>query len=141
MASVVLAEGNPHVIAGKETASQTFDKGDLVYFDTSGTVAVATAGAINAIAMKDASGTTNATIPIDLIDPNNTYIANYKSASATQTLAGDILDFTFTIGAHTLDESGATTDVYCVGLADPGDATSARLLVKFLGALMTGAGT
>jgi hypothetical protein len=130
-------------IRGIEAASQTYDAGDLVDLDTAGHVIIATAGNILGIATKDATGTTSAVAEYEPISYEAIYSAKYKTSATTQSLVGDCLDFTFTVGAHTLDESSATTDVYCVGL-DPRDAvgtTSGRLLVKFYGALATAPAT
>ncbi len=143
MPSVTLRPGlGVETIPCEEGSSAgSFEIGDLVAFDSNGQVVIATSGVIDGIAETSATGTQSITIQVNLIDPNTIYIANYKSASATQTLVGDCLDFTFTAGAHTLDESGADTDCYCVGLADPEDSTSARLLIRFYGTLMTASAT
>lgn len=144
MASVQYYAG-PRVapLIGVEGATQTFDAGDLVKIDTSGYLVVATAGAISGIARSNATGTTGAAVEWEPICADAVYSAKYKASATSQSLVGDCLDFTFTIGGHTLDESGATTDVYCVGL-DPRDAsgtTSGRLLVRFYGTLLTSTGT
>lgn len=130
-------------IIGKEGATQTFDRGDLVTLDTSGYVIVATAGSIYGIACKDASGTTGANIEWEPICFDAIYSAHYKASATTLALVGDCLDFTFTIGGHTLDESGATTDVYCIGLdyRDDLGTSGGRLLVKFYGAMATAPAT
>jgi hypothetical protein len=144
MASVELySETVPQVIVFPEHAtSGSFSAGDLVKIATNGKVQIATAGVITGIARRGYSGTEDTNIEVELIDPNAIYSARYKASATAQSLAGDLLDFTFTVGAHTLDEGSATTDVYCVGL-DPRDgaATSGRLLVRFLGALLTASGT
>jgi hypothetical protein len=143
MASVQYYAG-PRVapLIGVEGATQTFDAGDLVKIDTSGYLVVATAGVISGIARQDASGTTGAAREWEPICADAVYSAKYKASATSQSLVGDCLDFTFTIGGHTLDESGATTDVYCVGM-DPRDGalTSGRLLVRFYGTLLTAPAT
>jgi hypothetical protein len=115
----------------------TFSAGDLVQIATNGKVQIATAGSISGIA-RTAYGAENKVINVELIDPANVYSARYKASATSQSLVGDCLDFTFTVGGHTLDESDAATDVYCVGL-DPRDgaATSGRLLIRFYGTLLT----
>lgn len=130
-------------IRGVEGASQTYDAGDLITFNTSGYVIVATAGSIYGIATKDATGTTEAVAEYEPLCFDAVYSASYKASATAQALVGDCLDFTFTIGGHTLDETSATTDVWCIGL-DPRDAvttTSGRLLVKFYGAMATAPAT
>ena len=134
MASVVKYDsGTSHIIPAQEGAGQTFKKSDLLKF-TSGQVVIATAGAIDAIAQADASGTTSATIAIEPIEFDQVYMASYKASATAQTLVGALVDFTFTAGAHTLDESGATTDALCIAL-DPRDAVATsggRLLIMFM---------
>ena len=140
MASVelVVPGGTPQVFNFPEDAtSGSFSAGDLVKVHTNGKVRIATAGAITGIALKGYSGTADTATPVMLIDPDAIYSARYKASATAQTLVGDILDFTFTVGAHTLDEGSATTDVYCVDL-DPRDATGTsggRLLFRFMGSL------
>ena len=146
MASVVRYTGlAPQVVEIQEAAAGSendFYDGDCVKIDTSGELVIATAGAIQGIAQKAATGTASTKIPIELIDVHEIYVARYKASAIGETLIGDILDFTFTAGAHTLDESGATTDVYCVGThPNDGTDTGGRLLVRFLGTLLTGTGT
>jgi hypothetical protein len=131
-------------IQGQEGATQTFHPGDLVKLDTSGYVVIATSGAITGIACQHATGTTAATIEWEPICFDAIYSAHYKASATAQTLVGDCLDFTtLTVGAHSLDESGATTDVYCVGLdsRDPVATSGGRLLVKFYPALGVATGT
>jgi len=116
----------------------SFKQGDLVKVDSSGQVVIATAGYIFGIAGKDATGTQATVIPVELIDPTAIYVARSGTTTA-QADVGELFDFTFTAGAHTLVEAGATTDVYVVGLHS-GDAvgtSGGRLLVRFLGALFT----
>ncbi len=145
MASVEYYAG-PRVapLIGVEGATQTFHPGDLVKIDTSGYIVIATSGAISGIARQHATGTTGAAIEWEPICADAVYSAKYKASATAQSLVGDCLDFTtLTVGAHSLDESGATTDVYCVGL-DPRDAVTTsggRLLVRFYGTLLTSTGT
>lgn len=128
------------VVSAQEGAgTQTFKRGDLLKFDASGQVVIATAGVMHAIALADASGTQATLLEIELLDPTAVYIAYYKSSATAQALVGDTLDFTFTAGAHTLDEgSGASTDTYCVGLYDAVGTTGGRLMVRFPAALFLG---
>lgn len=133
MSSVVWYSGaTPQVVLGIEgTTGETFKAGDLLLFDT-GTVKIATAGRFDAIARRDATGTAGGEIEIEIINLDSIYISKYTTGATAQSLMGDILDYTFTAGAHTLDESGATTDVVCVGFMDPVGTAGGRLFVKFL---------
>ena len=136
MASVELWAGNPQVVWVEEASAGSandFYAGDLVKYDANGELVIATAGAISGIARKAATGTAGTKIPMELISADNLYVAKYKASATTEALQGDTLDFTFTAGAHTLDESGATTDVDCVML-DPRDdvgTSGGRLIVRF----------
>lgn len=140
MPSVWLLSGNPQVLDFPEAATQTglWADGDLVDLSSSGLVQAGTAGNFIGICRKTATGTTSTKIPVELLDPNALYVATY-SGTITQALVGDLLDFTFTVGGHTLLETFATTDVYCVGLYDAVNTVSGRLIVRFLGALFTSA--
>lgn len=121
----------PVIVNGVEAAgTQTYKAGDLVRF-TSGTVAVATAGNIHGIALKDAAGVTSTAAPVELIDYNAVYEVDYTSTTPAQTIVGAMIDATFTAGAHTWDESGASTDAYCVGFTTKA-ATDKNILIKFI---------
>lgn len=141
MASVQAYTGlAPQVVPVEEAAAgaaNAFYDGDLVKA-TAGELVIATAGVILGIARKTATGTASTKIDVELINLNEIYVAVYTGTTA-EALIGDVLDFTFTAGAHTLDESGATTDVYCVGL-HPADGllASGRLLVRFFSSLLVG---
>lgn len=145
MASVELySETVPQVLSYPEdTTSGSFSAGDLVFIHTNGKIRIATAGVIAGIARSGYTGDADTLHEVELIDPHAVYSARYKASATAQTLVGDCLDFTFTVGAHTLNESSATTDVYCVGL-DPRDAlgtSGGRLLIRFYGTLLTATGT
>lgn len=141
MASVLAYTGLAHQVvpieeAAASSANDWYD-GDLVKANSSGELIIATAGVILGISRKSATGVASTEIPVELLNPNEIYVAVYVGTTA-EALIGDLLDFTFTAGAHTLSESGATTDVYCVGLyPQDGALASGRLLVRFLSALLT----
>ncbi|MFA5379524.1 MAG: hypothetical protein WC455_27450 [Dehalococcoidia bacterium] len=141
MASVTrYSPGYPVVITGYEAASQSFKEGDLVHINSDGLIEIATAGNIDGIARQDASGTTSAAIPIELIELDAIYSAHYKASATAQTLCGILMDFVFTVGAHTLDDDGASTDAVSLQL-DPRDAlgtSGGRILFRFLPALVKG---
>ena len=123
------------------SATQAYKVGDLVQFETAGRIIVATAGSISGIATTKAKGTADTVTSVELLSPDKVYIAYYKASAITQALIGDCLDFVFDVGAHYLDESSATTDVYCVGLYDPVGTVGGRLLVRFYGTLFTASAT
>lgn len=147
MASVELySEVNaPQVLPYPEDATHgSFSAGDLVFIHTNGKIRIAVAaGGITGIVRSGYTGTADTIHEVELLDVANVYSVRYKASATAQTLVGDCLDFTMTVGGHTLDESGATTDVYCVGL-DPRDSlgtSGGRLLVRFYGTLLTASGT
>lgn len=83
----------PYVV---ETASQTYGVGDLIYFDSSGTLALCTNSggksdsAIAGQAIKAASGTTGAQVRFLAIRPDDLFVMNIyhaTAASAVGTLA------------------------------------------------------
>lgn len=133
--------GNPQVVKGIEgTTGQTFKAGDPLKTNA-GKWIIASAGALKGIARGDATGVENTALEVELINPNAVYSVRYQDEATAQALVGDVLDFVYpgTAGDYRLDEDGATTDVYCVAL-DSRDAVTTsggRLLVRFLGALLT----
>jgi len=138
LASVYLYSGTPNVIKAKEEGTAGgFKKGDLTQFHSDGHVRIAVANeTFSSIAMNDATGVDLTPMDIDLLSVDNIYVAKYKNAATSEALIGDCLDFTMTAGSHTLDEGGATTDVYCVGLhPEDGAKTGGRLLVRFYSTL------
>ena len=142
MSSVVPYTGlSPQVIEVEEASAASandFYDGDLVKA-TTGELVIATAGVILGIARKTCTGTASTKIPVELLNLNEIYVCRYHTDATTEALIGDVLDFTFTAGAHTLEESGATTDVYCVGLhPTDGLLASGRLLVRFFSSLLVG---
>ena len=112
--------------------SGEFLAGDLLMHDSAGQVVISTSGKHYGIALQDHSGTQATAILVEEITPDTKYLATYHTDATSQALVGDLLDFTYTPGGHTLEESGATTDVYCVGLKDVAGTASGTLIVKFL---------
>ena len=142
MSSVVPYTGlSPQVIEVEEASAgvaDAFKDGDLVKA-TAGELVIATDGVILGIARKTATGTASTKIPVELLNLNEIYVCRYHTDATTEALIGDVLDFTFTIGDHRLEESAASTDVYCVGLhPTDGLLASGRLLVRFFSSLLVG---
>jgi hypothetical protein len=142
MASVLaytgLAQQEVEIQEAAAGSANDFYAGDLVKANSSGELIIATAGKMLGIAHKAATGTASTEIPVALLNINEIYVSRYHTDATSEALIGDLLDYTFTAGAHTLEESGATTDVYCVGLhPNDGAVASGRLLVRFLGTVFT----
>jgi len=142
MASVIRQNGTPIVIKGVEAAgSQSFKEGDLIQFNADGKVAIAAEDVIDGIARANASGTTDASIDIELIDPAATYVGYYSTTTA-QNIVGNIADFTVVTAGGMRLTTGGTTDAYIVAL-DPRDAVGTdggRVIFRFLGSLFDSRG-
>ncbi len=136
----------------KETASQTYAQGAPIYYDTNGTIAVATAssnivGLLAGFARTAASGTTGEPVTYAAVMPGDRYLMNIKGTSTTTTalgLVGDKTMFDLDTGnlvVANVDASfddtkpwGRITDLYTIvgGFAD-GDVvgdTAGRLIVE-----------
>ena len=121
--SVLLYSGlNPQVVEIMEDddiAANGFYDGDCVSVENTGQVILAVAGQVDVIgiARKAATGTDNTPIPVELIDAHSIYVGRVNDdATTSEAYIGDCADFVFTAGAQYLAISGATTDVYIVGL-------------------------
>jgi hypothetical protein len=72
----------------KETAGQTFGIGDLVYFDSNGTVAICGVTSFNlntailGIAQTAATGVTGASVRVRVISPNDRFLMNIFHTTA-----------------------------------------------------------
>ena len=135
MGSCYRVTGSPNIHEYPESADTALDfyANDLVQINTDGEVAVATAGVIYGIAKKNATGVQGTLIPVDILTQSCEFSAKYKAAATDDSLVTDILDFTFTAGAHTLDETGATTDVVCVDHGvDAWGVSGGRLICRLL---------
>ena len=134
----------PQVIEALEgTTAQTFAIGDLVKWEAAGRVVIATSGNQCAIARKAATGTQDAKLQIELLDPITLYVARAASATTTAQLdVGAESDFTYTIGGHTLatnTTSGADAIIVQLHPAD-GLKAGGRYIVRFMASgIATGA--
>jgi len=132
---------NPNTINFPEDATAgSFLVGDIVRLSATGKVelAVDNATAIG-IAHKDASGTEDTDIPVELFNSNDIYVGTFRAAATAQAEVGDTADYTASAGAFTWTEGG-TTDMYIVGLYDAANTTSGRIRMRVLpgGNLMIG---
>jgi len=140
MASVerVMGEQGTVLRFPEHATAGSFVVGDLVKLASNGKVQIATADTMIGIAKRDASGTVDTQIEVELLSVDSIYRMRYKASATSQALVGDLADITYTAGAHVLDESGAAqTEVYIVGL-DPMDAvgtSGGRLYVRFHNAI------
>jgi hypothetical protein len=77
------------VTRGREKASQSFKRGDFLSTDTDGVVRIAvdTESGIYALALEDASGTTNNEVDILLLDGTQFFTASVSAAGAAAATA------------------------------------------------------
>jgi len=126
---------NPVVIDYLEDATAGgFKAGDIVKVHTTTgklRIAVANKAAIG-IAQKDASGTVDTKIPVELFNTNDIYVGTHGGTSVI-TDNGDIYDFTASAGAFTVDHdsTAAATDFVVVGLYDAA-AAGGRVMLRVL---------
>jgi hypothetical protein len=93
-----------------------FKKGDLVKLDGSGTLVVATSGAILGIAQSDNPASATTYIDVDIITPNGDLFEMKKATANAVSDHGEIHTVTFTAGAHTVaDGSNDFIPLHCVG--------------------------
>ena len=122
----------PQVVPALEgSGTQAYKAGDLVKW-SAGTIIVATGGAIDGIARRDATGTTSSVTEIELLNFDSVYVVR-KNTTTAQTDIGATFDCTFTLGAHVFTTGGSGVDCVCVAL-DPRDAigtSGGRLYVQF----------
>ncbi|MEE9510456.1 MAG: hypothetical protein V3V81_08180 [Candidatus Bathyarchaeia archaeon] len=126
-----LAEGNPVVKIYPEASAQTFVAGDLVYLVSGKVTIVANDTSIVGIAGKgDVS--TDAEIPVYIITPEQTYVCEIDTTSATSQVGVDY-GLNISTGSMSVDQGDETTTaVTVVDLVDAAGTTSKpRVLVKF----------
>ena len=125
-------EEYPHF---KETASQTYNAGDLVYLDSNGTVAICTVSTdrlnskILGIAVKDATGVTGDDVYIRVIRPSDIFVMQvHHGTEASAVTAQTQLGAIFGVDKQTVTGNG--TGIWCVNIEDAvteADADLARV--------------
>jgi len=125
----------PNIVLCEE-GTLTAYAGDLVKFDSSGQLAIATSGAINGISQKTLTGTTGAIIPVELIARENLYVMRAASGTTTdQANVGEQGDITFTVnGGHYVTAnttSGADVQIMALHPED-GEKLGGRYIVRFM---------
>ena len=146
--SVLLYSGVSAPTIEVQEGTSTYYIGDLVHFDDSGQIEIASSAVISGIAMIDSTGSAGSagdTQFMELIDFNALYlIAEATSTSADQVNVGDPAAITFTAGStralgHTA--STGSGDVFVFGIY-PGDVgvNGGRYIVRFDAATITAIG-
>jgi hypothetical protein len=126
-----------------EKATQTFIKYDPVKLTTSGTVEDALVSESHfGIALADASGTTNALVPVLLLNREMYFVASQSNAGATQVTAQTMVGLQCgwiksTITDHTtkitIDTNNTSNLIFEIVALDPRDAVGAadgRVIVR-----------
>lgn len=129
---IVGGEEYPHF---KETASQSYNIGDLVYLDSNGTVAICTVSTdrlnskILGLAVKEATGTTGDDVLIQVIRPGDYFIMGvHHGTEASAVTAQTQLGAVFGVDKQTVTGNG--TSIWCVNIEDAvteADADLARV--------------
>jgi hypothetical protein len=114
-----IAGPDPIVVPAQEGTGQSYKAGDLVKW-SSGQLVIATGGAIDGIARRDASGTASTVCEVELINLDAVYLMTYGTTTS-QAVIGSTQDITFTAGGHTTVTGGSGNDGVVVAL-DPRDA-------------------
>ena len=137
--SVVLYDGvsAPTIVVQEGTTSGSYVIGDLVKFDTSGQIILASNGVVAGIACMSYTGSAGSagdTQQMELINFNALYlITGEGSTTADQAHCGEVSNLNFTAGAHYVaTPSGAAGEVYIMGIY-PGDLSVAggRYIIRF----------
>jgi hypothetical protein len=102
--SVKRITGKPVVLPYKCTnaTATEFYAGDLVKLDGSGTIVVATTGAILGIALSGNPADATIEIDVDIITPNGDLFEMKKATANAVSDKGEIHTITFTAAAHTV---------------------------------------
>lgn len=144
-----LAYGNPEVrmLPEDDVAANSFYVGDLVYLTGGQVAVVADDAVIYGVAGAAASGTENTLIPVYVIDPSQTWIAEFDDAQ-TEAYVGEDYGLNITAGSMSVNLGETTNTAVTVKDLDPRDgvttASGGRVLVNFVpGVLqhMKGSGT
>lgn len=131
-----LAYGNPEVRYIPEADTQTFYVGDLVYLNAGQVTVVANDDAIFGVAAKNsAADTNNVATPVYIIDPSQTWIAEFDDAQAAAYI-GEDYGLNVTAGSMSVNLGETTNTSVTVVDLDPRDgvttASGGRVYVKFV---------
>lgn len=131
------------VVKGYEGSTQAFYAGDPVYMTNTGQWIVATDGKIDGIARKNASGTSNTVLEVELLSADAIYSIPYTASATAVTLIGDAVGLSVTTqGGTYVYDTDSTKEFKVVGL-DPRDSTGTsggRLYVQILPAYLLALG-
>lgn len=121
--------------------SGSYVPGDLIRFESTGQVILATAAKIAGIATMSFTGSAGSVgdiQPMELIDVNGLYLMTAAGGVApTQAEVGDAVNLDFSVGAQFAETTSSTPEIFIVGIY-PGDYTGAaytaggRYIIKFI---------
>jgi len=141
--SVRRVTGKPNINVYNQVSGGTstaFYAGDLVKLDANGFLVIATTAAILGIAQIQSPGNTTTEVPVDVIFPDGSlFAARLGSGTCAVTDYGEICDFTFTVGAHTIATNG-TNDSVCIRNLDAIGVGTTELVSFKTGALQGATG-
>jgi len=144
-----LHSGNPEVrmIGEGAGAANSFYVGDLVYLAAGLVTVVANDATIYGVAGANASGTTGTLVPVYVINPSHTWVAEFDDTT-TAAYVGEDYGLNVTAGSMSVNLGETTNTAVTVKDLDPRDGPTTgaggRVLVNFVpGVLqhMKGSGT
>ena len=118
------------------TTAASYVDGDLVRFDSSGQIILATNAVIAGIATDDATGSVGSASDVqamELLDVNALYLITAGAAVATaQDDCGDDVNIDYAVGAHFAETTSSTPEIIIVGIY-PGDllVSGGRYIIRF----------
>lgn len=138
-----LAYGNPHIVHLPEHAtSSSFTPGDLVAV-AGGKVQLIADGTstsqVFGVAQKAYTGTTNSSVPVHVISPEDVFIAQMETTSTTTDIGQD-LGVNTTAGSQSIDTNSATGVVAVIDFFQPVSTAVGKVLVKFNPSVLQGSG-
>ena len=128
-----LVSGNPNIRDYPEASAQTFKVGDLVKL-SSGQVAIASSDqSVFGVAAKDASGTTNADVPVYVITGEQVWVAQANTTTSAGHVGEDYGLSIGTAGSMAVDIADTSTTSVIIQALDSRDGAAAngRVLVRF----------
>jgi len=122
----------------EEAATQTYTAGQCVQLSTDGLIEEATSGgaAVIGVAMRAATGVTNATAEIILGLQDVIFLASTSTpGNVAQSLVGDLVDLEIVAGVHLVNEDASADDVFRivglpVGATDSTDEDFGKVYVQ-----------
>ena len=135
-----LKYGNPNVRHLPEASAQSFAVGDLVYLSGGKVTVIANDATMIGVAEKAATTTADSLIPVSLISPEQTWVAQEDTTTAVAHVGNDY-GLNITSGSMSVDIGETTNTAITIIDLDARDAVGAsngRVLVQFLPQVLQG---